>query len=403
MKANTALLAVLSAGSLTATLSRRSERMLRVGRMLALLVLGVALAVLAEYLFHVSIGLDTLLAPDFLAVRPGRMSPQSAAVFALLGILMAMIRAYEGLLATVADMILGCTCLLTLSILSGYFFSALRLFGPSMGNRTSPQTLALLILLAFVAFSRRAEYGAFGILLGIGTGGKIARIAAPIALVLPFLLGATSIVLIRTGEMDLRYAIGIVTSVASILTFGTVVVLSRLIEIKEDRIRDLSLRDALTDIYNRRGFYVHAEQALRMATRARMPFSVLFIDLDNLKTVNDSLGHEAGSIFLREVADLLRGTFRTSEIIGRIGGDEFAVALEAEPQILETITNRLEAEVKKQNAMPGRPYPFSFSLGSATAQPGQLLSLDGLLASADKSMYGAKLRNKVESLLGTAR
>jgi diguanylate cyclase (GGDEF)-like protein len=402
MKVNTAVLALLSACSLAGTLPGGSDRMLALSRWLGVVIFTVALTIQSEYIFGISIGLDTLLAADHFAAHPGRTSPQTAAIFCLLGLLIVMIRVRKGLLAHVADILLSCLCLMVLAVLSGYLFGAIHMFGPSMATRTSPQTLISLILLAFVAFSQRAGYGSFAILMGTGTGGKTARIAAPVALVLPFVLSSASIVMIRTGEMDLRYATAIAASLASMLAFGTVVVVARLIEDQEDKIRDLSLRDGLTDLYNRRGFYVLAEQALRRAQRSGTPFSVLFIDLDNLKSVNDSLGHEAGSIFLREVADLLRGTFRSTEIMGRIGGDEFAVAIEAGNETLDIITRRLEVAVKKQNSIPSRHYPFSFSLGSATTEPAVPQTLEGLLAAADKSMYGAKLRNKVELLFSGA-
>ncbi|SEB37344.1 GGDEF domain-containing protein [Terriglobus roseus] len=403
MKANTAVLALLSAGSLGGTLPGRSDRTVTLSRWLGLAVSAVALSVLVEYVFGVSLGLDTLLAADALAAQPGRMAPQTATIFCLLGLLMATIRARKRLLSLVADVILFALCLMVLSVASGYIFGALRLFGTSLANRTSPQTLAVLVLLCFVAFLGRAGFGSFGILLGVGTGGRIARIASPIALTLPFVLGATMILMIRTGQIDLRYATAIIASIASMLAFGTVVVLARLIETQEAKIRDLSLRDGLTELYNRRGFYIHAEQALRLAQRSREPFSVLFIDLDNLKAVNDSLGHEAGSVFLREVSDLLRATFRSTEIMGRIGGDEFAVAIGCGKRNLETVALRLKLAASKQNSLPSRLYPFSFSLGSGTVDPDELQSLDDLLASADRAMYSEKLRNKVETLFSGAR
>ena len=95
----------------------------------------------------------------------------------------------------------------------------------------------------------------------------------------------------------------------------------------ENAIRELSLRDELTSLYNRRGFYVLAEQAYRLAQRAGESFFVLFIDVDGLKKTNDELGHEVGSELLRSIAGLIEHTFRETDVIGRIGGDEFVICL----------------------------------------------------------------------------
>jgi diguanylate cyclase (GGDEF)-like protein len=94
----------------------------------------------------------------------------------------------------------------------------------------------------------------------------------------------------------------------------------------ENEIHDLSLRDELTGLYNLRGFKILAVQALRLAQRSNAPFSVLFIDLDDLKRINDFHGHGVGSAALNETGELIKTTFRETDVIGRVGGDEFAVA-----------------------------------------------------------------------------
>src|SRR6202012_203275 len=94
----------------------------------------------------------------------------------------------------------------------------------------------------------------------------------------------------------------------------------------ERNIQDLSLRDELTKLYNRRGFLLIAEQARKQAKRTETPFAIVFVDLDNLKKINDALGHDVGSELLCDLAMTMTAVFRESDTVGRIGGDEFVVA-----------------------------------------------------------------------------
>ena len=93
----------------------------------------------------------------------------------------------------------------------------------------------------------------------------------------------------------------------------------------QQEIRNLTLRDELTGIYNRRGFFALVEYQFNMAKRSKTGLFMLYADLDNLKIINDTLGHQEGDRALIETADILRNNFRQSDIIARIGGDEFVV------------------------------------------------------------------------------
>jgi diguanylate cyclase (GGDEF)-like protein len=179
------------------------------------------------------------------------------------------------------------------------------------------------------------------------------------------------------------------------LAFSLIVLLAWRINSLEQEVHDLSLRDELTGLYNRRGFYILAEQALHLAERTRQPLSVLFLDLDNLKRINDGLGHDVGSLFLREVADLLKGFFRESDVLGRIGGDEFVIAVDFDQATVTAISARLEEEAVARNAEPDRAYPLSFSVGHVTFEPGTQTTLEDLLDNADQAMYMTKRRKKM--------
>ena len=188
------------------------------------------------------------------------------------------------------------------------------------------------------------------------------------------------------------------TAIVTVLTFCLILILSHRIQDLEQNIRDLSLRDELTQLYNRRGFYVLAAQALRLAQRANAPFSVLFMDMDNLKEVNDALGHEAGSELLQEMSAILSATFRETDVVGRLGGDEFVVAGNASHDEIILATARLETATARANFRPERLYNvnFSYSYGYVTTDGTNSQTLDDLLSQADKIMYQAK-REKYQS------
>ena len=159
-----------------------------------------------------------------------------------------------------------------------------------------------------------------------------------------------------------------------------------------DKIRLLSLTDELTGLLNRRGFATLAEQQLLTAMRTRNRLWLLFADLDDLKGINDLLGHEAGDRSLREIARLLRtASFRAADIVARLGGDEFAVlATEISRASGETLGDRFKAAVARTNEAPDRECTLSVSVGVAVFDPEQPKTLDELIHEADRRMYDAK-------------
>lgn len=166
----------------------------------------------------------------------------------------------------------------------------------------------------------------------------------------------------------------------------------------EERLRELSNIDDLTGVYNRRGFFALALQQMRVADRTRKEMLLFFVDLDKMKQINDTLGHKEGDNALLDVASILKQTFRESDIIGRIGGDEFAIiATDTTDKAREVLTERLQTILKLHNR-PEKKYQLSLSVGSARYDPDYPLSLDRLLAQADILMYEEK-KNKSQKLL----
>ena len=165
-------------------------------------------------------------------------------------------------------------------------------------------------------------------------------------------------------------------------------------------LRSLSLIDDLTGLYNRRGFADLGEQYLKLARRSSRGITMVFLDLDRFKTINDSLGHHIGDRALMKVADILRATFRRSDIIGRLGGDEFAVlALEASGESSDLLLERLRDRFREFNESGREPYQLSVSIGMARHDGDMRVRLEDLLSEADNAMYSDK-RNKRKALAG---
>ena len=156
-------------------------------------------------------------------------------------------------------------------------------------------------------------------------------------------------------------------------------------------LRSLSLLDDLTGLYNRRGFSRLAEQHLKLANRTKRGSLLMFIDVDGLKQINDTVGHPEGDRALTETAEILKHTFRSSDVIARIGGDEFAViAIDASQNSAAHLVMRLQEKLQAANAQPGRRYPLSLSVGVASLDPQSTQSLEALMAKADEALYQQK-------------
>jgi diguanylate cyclase (GGDEF)-like protein/PAS domain S-box-containing protein len=159
----------------------------------------------------------------------------------------------------------------------------------------------------------------------------------------------------------------------------------------EEKLRTLSFSDELTGLYNRRGFFSLAEQQLKLAKRDNKTIVLISADLDYLKIINDNLGHKAGDMVLIETAMVLKKSFRDSDIIARIGGDEFAVlAIEAPEKNVEMLVSRLRENLDEKNENDNRKYELSVSIGAALYEPKKPCSVDILLSKADKEMYKEK-------------
>ena len=164
-------------------------------------------------------------------------------------------------------------------------------------------------------------------------------------------------------------------------------------------LRSLSLIDGLTELYNRRGFNDLGEQSLKLADRSSRSASLIYLDIDRFKTINDTLGHHVGDRALLAVADTLRDTFRRSDLIARMSGDEFAVlAFETTDEHAETLVERLRTELAQVNATTRERFQLSVSIGLARYDGEGAVTLNELLRQADAAMHEEK-QNKRRTVL----
>ena len=161
------------------------------------------------------------------------------------------------------------------------------------------------------------------------------------------------------------------------------------------RMEQQALTDALTGCFNRRAFEIQLERDLQLAMRMRQPLSLILLDIDNFKRVNDTFGHEAGDNALRLIADVIREDLRGVDTAARYGGEEFAIILsQADAEGAMIVAERLRARIECTQ-VPGVGF-ITASFGAATF-PAHASSRGTLVSTADRALYNAKHegRNRV--------
>lgn len=155
-----------------------------------------------------------------------------------------------------------------------------------------------------------------------------------------------------------------------------------------------TLTDELTGVYNRRGLRFLANQLMRVHARAPKQFCVLLLDLDDLKIINDTYGHPVGDEAIVAAATIMRESLRGTDILARIGGDEFvAIAEGVDERIFPTVWARINDHLKAYNDRADLPFALRFSIGAAFYKPDAPRSIEELLHDADRAMYRMKSAN----------
>ena len=331
-------------------------------------------------------------------ITPQIVFPQArlALGFVVLALVAVLIDKKNWLINRIVDIMVCALCLLALLVSSDAVFGKFSLFAPNAQGHNAA-ALSCLIALTIAVALRQAEHGVFSIFLGVGIGSRLARIFAPILLVLPFAWETVNARLTNAGPAT-HLSAAVLASAAVGVALGILLFFAWRISRMENEIHDLILRDEATRLYNFRGFHMLAEHALRLAQRSNVPFSVLFVDLENLAQIHTQLGPNVAATALAEAGEILRATFRESDIKGRIGADEFAVAGRFDRAGISVAALRLEAATATRNAKSGRAIPLKFSMGHVTTAGGD--SQENLKDMLDRA---GQLRNRQEGLLKEMR
>lgn len=173
----------------------------------------------------------------------------------------------------------------------------------------------------------------------------------------------------------------------------------------EGEMRSLASYDALTGLLSRHAFFDRANNYVSLARRDRSVFSVLIADLDHFKSINDQFGHPAGDAVLRLFADVVNSVARRSDLVGRLGGEEFAMILPSTgtPEALE-FSERLHDAIQKAVLKHGdKLIEYTASIGVTSFDPESDESLDNLLARADLALYEAKANGRNQTAVFTDR
>ncbi len=388
MKANTALGFMLLAGALHFALSRRKRGQA---------VLAVAAAVLGaltlfQYASGISLSIDTLLVPDPSASPyPGRMAPASALNFSLLGIAFLPFRGRWG--EYLREALVLVVMLTSLLAVVGYIYGVPALYGDWGGGSTAMAfyTGAEFLLIATGILFVPRERGLLRIFWGRSIGSMMARYLIPMAILVPIFLGA---LFANSGfsfghlrlAMTLSVVSNVVLLVALIWSFAFTIQRS---EAEKAMVQRQAETDRLTGIYNRRYFEISLEHEVERARRYATPLSLIILDVDHFKDLNDRLGHLAGDRVLIRLARECERSLRDSDVFCRFGGEEFAIiAPETNGQSARLLAQRIRQSIASLK-IEGCTEPVTISLGIA-AWAKSFQKEEDLISAADKALYRAK-------------
>jgi diguanylate cyclase (GGDEF)-like protein len=158
-----------------------------------------------------------------------------------------------------------------------------------------------------------------------------------------------------------------------------------------DKLEQISIRDELTGLLNRRGFLSMASRYISLAQRKMSSFICVYFDLDKLKQINDTYGHAQGDIAIKSIAGILIKTFRKTDVIGRMGGDEFTVlAFDCSESGYSQVIKRMDLLVDEYNNTNNNPWELGYSSGMASSRQEHDFNIDILLRLADQNLYKVK-------------
>ncbi len=402
MKANTAICFLLLSGALYAAAECRWPRW---QGWLAIAAAFLASLTLFEYVSGTSLGIDEALFRDLaLSPHPGRMSPITAANFVLLAsaLLVPPFKRSDYLKEALA-------LLLALSAtfaIVGYIYGVPTLYGALSSSSTAMalHTGVNFLLLAIGFLFVERETGFVRVFHGSSIASMVARYLVPVAFLVPVVMGA---MFIRTRwslqhphlVMALTVVSNIVLLVALIWLFALMI---RRVEKERAIVQQQAETDKLTGIYNRRHFESSLEREIERARRYGSPLSLLMIDVDNFKQLNDTHGHLVGDRMLYRLARECESCLRTSDIFCRYGGDEFVIVA---PETSALAAMAMARRMRQNIDALGMDQSFGtlgISIGIAVWED-NFKTNDDFIAAADSALYQAKSAGRNRECLHTPK
>lgn len=382
MSSLTALGILLAAGSIALSRPGASTLAQRAAETAAVLVFVLGVAIL---------GADLTGATTIFGGRVELPPPQTAAGLALVGLCLVLIRLKSAPL-NAADTVGVILLALVMFMAAGHFFGAPFVLAEG-GRSLSPQALLCFMLLGFVLGNRLAVRGGFlSFLAHPGQGGRIARLILPFVIASPFVSFGLVGFLDRTGALPASVTRALIVPAVVLGSLGVVGWMGHRIHGLERNLRIQSVTDDMTRTLNRRGFFIVADSVIESARRDGASVVLCFFDLDGLKRINDTLGHHIGSNVIERFAYAVRTTFRKSDVIARVGGDEFAVLARGNIEDGRRLAERLEERVAELNHTTPPQRRMAYSIGFTEIDVNTPHGLQDAMARADSFMYDDKRR-----------
>jgi len=206
----------------------------------------------------------------------------------------------------------------------------------------------------------------------------------------------------KTGNSLYENAItqsAVYLSLVIITVVGTIIVLLFIKEKSDIRLENLAMNDQLTQIPNRRSFYLNGNLLFLKCKREKRELSLMFMDIDYFKKINDGYGHDFGDIVLKRFALVLKESARQYDLLCRYGGEEFLIMLQSdEPNIAQTLAQRIMERLKSESFNEHPDFRFTISVGITANTPSGEDSLDSYIKNADTALYEAKEngRNRIK-------
>jgi diguanylate cyclase (GGDEF)-like protein len=398
MKFNTAICFVLLGVALW---SRRRPGALgvRIQRLAGMIVITIGVLTGLEYLVGIDLGIDQLVFSDplrFLGILhpPGRMAPTTAMCLVLLGASAVVYTASSRRRLREGSALVSLAALLAFVAFVGHVYDANALFG-AFTQMTVETSIGLMVLcISAVAIAPQDSVAA--VLLRATAGGMAARRLLPAAVLVPITIGGAVLWGVRAGLYDVAFSV-LLMVVAIVVAFGAIAFGVTWTLDRERSRRIIAERradtDVLTGLRSRGAIVAELERLVASAGHEGQSFSVLAIDGDGLKQMNDRYGHAVGDAALLRLGGLIIETLRDSDIIGRVGGDEF-LALLPRTSSAEAL---LIAERLRRALLPKEPADLTLAASVGIGQWSEGATAGALLLAADAALYEEKRTRELAS------